>query len=110
LVSVVALPAQVLAVPPMAAGLGFTVATTLRLQPLGVVYDTMVVPAVIPVIAPLVAFAVAILLLSLLQVPPVIASVRVTVVPGQTFAVPVMVAGRAFTVTAVTLRHMPPTV
>ena len=53
----------------------------------------VVVPAVIAVTIPVVASMVAIAVLLLLQLPPLVASLSVVVVPGHTVVVPVINAG-----------------
>ena len=56
------------------------------------------VPAVPPVTTPDVD-TVAVVLLPVLQVPPVVVSVNAVVIPSHTVGVPPIVAGSAFTVT-----------
>ncbi len=60
-------------------------------------------PAATPVTTPVVLFTVAMAVFELLQLPPVVASVRVVVLPTQTLVVPPIAAtvGNAFTVTEV---------
>jgi hypothetical protein len=57
------------------------------------------VPAAAPVISPVVALARAVAVLLLLHVPPAVASLRVIDKPEQTADGPVMVEGKALTVT-----------
>ena len=59
----------------------------------------VVVPANTPVTTPVPATTVAIVVPPLLQVPPVVASLRVVVAPLQTWVVPEMVTGNGLTVT-----------
>lgn len=71
-------------------------------QPVPKVYVITEDPAKTPVTTPLSAFIVATAGVPLLQVPPVVAELSVTVEPAHTLKVPVISAGKAFT-TIVTL-------
>ena len=62
-----------------------------------------VIPVRIPVVVPIVPTAV----LLLLQVPPVLASPRVVVLPAHTGVVPVMAPGVGFTVIVVVVLQPP---
>lgn len=105
LVNVVVLATQVLAVPEIIAGNGFTVAVTDRKQPVGKTYDTIEVPAETPLIMPLVLPMRATEVLPLIQVPPMVMSVRVAVEPSHITGVPDIAAGTAFTVMTVVVRQ-----
>ena len=62
-----------------------------------------VIPVRIPVVAPIVPTAV----LLLLQVPPVLASLRVVVLPAHIGVVPIMAPGVGFTVIVVVVLQPP---
>jgi hypothetical protein len=66
------------------------------------------VPNARPLVIPLADPIVAILVLLLLQVPPVVASVSVLVYPRHTFRLPAIAAGVVFTVTTTTVAHLLP--
>ena len=88
-----------------------TVITTERVQPDGIVYTTVDVPAARPLTRPVVDPTVATEVLLLLQVPPVVTSPSELVKPTHIDGVPVM-AAIAFTVTidvAVALPQLPVT-
>jgi hypothetical protein len=68
----------------------------------------LTVPAATPVTIPVLP-TVAVAVFALLHEPPVVVVLSAVVVPGHTFAVPVMVAGVRFTVT-VADEEQPPTV
>jgi hypothetical protein len=57
------------------------------------------VPPATPVTTPVVDTTVAIVVVPLVQVPPLVASVNVVVSPWQTLVVPLMAVGSGFTVT-----------
>ena len=86
--------------PDMAAGSGYTVATTVAGVPQPLLYVTTVVPVNTPPNRPVVALMVPIAGTLLLQVPPVAASDNVVVLPMHTAGVPAIAPGLAFTVTA----------
>jgi hypothetical protein len=96
--NVVVAPAHTCNVPVMAAGAAETVTVLVEKQPVGSVYEIVDVPLAAPVTIP-VAFMVPTAGLLLLHVPPVVTQARVIVSAAQTLAGPVMVAGRAYTVT-----------
>jgi hypothetical protein len=104
----VVLPIQTEVVPVMAATVGkaltVTVVDTESLQPLPFVttYFMVVVPALTGVTIPLL-FIVATLVVVELHTPPLVASLKVVVLPIQTEVVPVMAAtvGKAFIVAQV---------
>ena len=102
---VVALPTQVLAVPEIIAGNGFTVAVTDRKQPVGKTYETIEVPAETPLMMPLVLPMRATEVLPLIQVPPMVMSVSVAVEPSHITGVPDIAAGTGFTVMTVVVRQ-----
>ena len=98
-------PAQNASVPVMAAGEPLTV-TTVEVEPQDVVYTMVTVSAATPVMMPVVEPAVAVPGVTLVQVPPPVASANVVVPPIQTVAVPVIEAGVPLTVTVtVVLLH-----
>jgi hypothetical protein len=99
--SVVDDPIHTPVAPEIVAGKGFTVSTVDVRQPVDVSLYVMIdVPAATPVTRPAPVPTVAAAVLPLLQEPPVVASVRVTVPPlSQTRAVPEIVAGAGLTVT-----------
>ena len=78
-----------------------TVITTERVQPDGIVYTTVDVPAVRPLTRPVVDPTVATVVLLLLQAPPRTDSLKLIVAPSHTEFGPVIVAGSGFTVTIV---------
>ena len=65
------------------------------------------VPALTPVTTPVPATTVAMLVLPLLHVPPVVADVRLVVLPAHNTSVPPIAAGVADTVTVDTVRQPP---
>jgi hypothetical protein len=85
-------------VGPAIAASAFIVIDVVVVQPVGITYDMVAVPAAepltIPVADPMSAFP-----LLLLQVPPVAPSARVTTLPWQTLEEPV-IGDKALTVTA----------
>jgi hypothetical protein len=88
LLNVVDKPRQRLKVPVMLAGAATTV--TVMVVVLPVIYDMVAVPAATPVSSPVVRSIVALDVLLLLQVPPEVASLNVTVLPSQTSVGPVI--------------------
>ena len=94
-------------VPEMAAGCVFTVTTTVAAQ-LPIVYDINEVPVVVPdpVTRPAVDI-VATVVVTLLHVPPLVASDNVSVKPSQIGALPVIAAGRVVTVTILVATQLP---
>ena len=97
-------PTQTLPEPVTADGKAFTVTTEVALQPVGSEYVIVDVPAATPEIFPVVAPAVATLVMLLVQVPPVVALLRVSVMPGHIGAEPV-IADNGFTVTIADLKQ-----
>ena len=98
-VSAVTAPSQIVAVPEIGDGVGFTVTVAVTKQPVPRIYDTVVMPAITPVNTPellIVATEVELLL----QVPPVVKLLSVIVVPLQTNVGPIMATGFGLTVKA----------
>jgi hypothetical protein len=92
-VKVVDEPMHTCSVPPIVAGNGFTVTTSVTVQPVtGAVYVMVAVPAETPVTMPDVPI-VAIPVLPLLQEPPEVVSLSVVVAPWHMVGVPVMAPG-----------------
>ena len=81
---------------PIATGAGFIVTIRNTKHPEGSVYIMESVPGILPVTTPVADPTEAFALLAL-HVPPGARSASVVVVPGQTVATPVIVAGTAFT-------------
>ena len=108
LVSVVVPFTQMLVIPVITAGNGFTVSTAVLRQPLVRLYVIVdVPPGAIPVATPVPRAIVATVVVPLIHVPPVGAPVRVVFVPAQMLSVPLM-DGVVFTVaTAVTVQPEP---
>jgi hypothetical protein len=99
-VNVVVEPTQTTAVPPKAAGWGFTVTGCTEKHPPAVNVKVIVgIPAATPVTTPVADPTVANAVLLLLHVPGDEASLNVVVSPTQTFIVPVIAAGCVLTVT-----------
>jgi hypothetical protein len=100
--SVSEVPWQKVAVPPIAAGDGYTVTMAVVRQPVGSVYVIVAVEVVVtvaaPVTTPVLEPTVATLVLLLLHVPPP-ASLKFVVNPAQTDRVPVIVLGNESTLT-----------
>jgi len=92
------LPAQMLVVPVMEAGVLFTVNVVVAIQ-LPMLYVIVAVPALAPVAVPVDEPIVATPVLLLLQVPPLTELVSVALLPTQTDIVPPIDAGDPFTVT-----------
>jgi hypothetical protein len=97
-VSVVVRPLQMLVVPAIAAGLGYTVIGVVIRQPVGNVYVMVVAPSATPVTTPVVEFTEAMAPLADDHVPPGEASERVLVAPRHTLETPKMGSGVGFTV------------
>jgi len=93
-------PTHACRVPPIAAGIGSTVNVAKALQPSEEVYVIVTVPAETPVTVPPV-LTVAVAELLLLQLPPVVASLSVVLLPSQTAIVPVIAFGNGSTVNVV---------
>lgn len=106
LLSVVVAVAHTCVAPVIAAGVAFTVASAVRIQPPGNMYVIIALPAVTPVTTPKLASTVAIDVLPLVHVPPVVALARVVVNPSHTCKPPVITAGSGFTV-ATSVRIQP---
>ena len=106
LLSVVLPPMHIWVVPVIAGDGGVTVITPVTAQPVPVIlYVIVVVPAVTPVTIPVDEPIVAIPVLLLLQVPPVVALLIVTVPPIHTALPPVIAAGNGLTVTVLVVAH-----
>jgi hypothetical protein len=101
-INVVDAPEQIVKVPDIIPGNGFTVTVELVLQPPEVKVIEVVPPLPTPVTAPEL-FTVAAVVLLLLHVPGPVASLRLVIDPEHTLNVPVIVAGTGFTVTVVAL-------
>jgi hypothetical protein len=101
--SIVVADGQVVPEPVIAAGAGFTVSALLAVQPFGDKYIIFAVPAPVAVTKP-VTPTVATPVLSLIHVPPLVASVNVKVALWHIGVTP-LTAATEFTVTAVTLRQ-----
>ncbi len=98
LVSAVVAPMHTLSDPAIAAGVMFTVITRVAIQPDGITYDIVDVPAATPVRSPDDASTVATAMLPLLHAPPGMAFASVTSAPTHTEAGPVMAPGVGLTV------------
>lgn len=92
-------PTQILPAPVIAVGTGFTVITTVTLQPVPIVYLIVSVPGRMPVNVPAGAI-VATAGVVCVHVPPGVASVNVALKPTHTCAVPLMADGKGLTVIA----------
>jgi hypothetical protein len=93
-------PAHTASVPAMADGNGLTVTTACAMQPVAVLVKVMIaVPADIPEKRP-VDPTVAVLVLSLVQVPGILTSDKIVDEPAHKVLIPVIAAGNGFTVTA----------
>ena len=97
------------AVPVFADGVVLTVIGNNAEQPAVDVYDIVIVPAAIPVTIP-VEVTEARLGLLLFQLPPVVVSVKVVLVPVQTVVAPVIAFGVAFTVMGAEAKQPEPNV
>jgi hypothetical protein len=84
---------------------GLTVAVTVAIQPVGSVYDIAVVPDAMPYTMPEMLPIVAIDVLLLLHLPPLVASVRVELLPWHKAVVPLIAAGEGFTETVAVTVH-----
>ena len=104
-VRLVVAPAQTVAAPEMAEGVGFTVMIVVVLQPVGNAYVITLVPGAIPVSTPVPDPITATVTSPLLHAPGTEGSVRVTDVPVQTVAGPFIARGSEFTVTVVVAKH-----
>ena len=102
---IVVRPKQTLLMPLTATGSGFTVTPTVAIQPVGKVYVIIAVPASAPPTVPVPTPTTATEISLLDQTPPAVISVSAIVNPAQTFVVPVMAAGSAYTVTIVLARQ-----
>jgi hypothetical protein len=109
---VVVLPVQTFVAPVIlpASGSGFTVTTLVATPvhpPLVTEYEIVAVPAATPVTIPVALPTVAFAVLDDDHIPPLVALLRVLVLPTHTLAVPVIVpaAGAAFTVTTAVAIH-----
>ena len=93
------------ALPVIAAGVVFTVTTCVAWQPpVVILYVIADVPAATPDTVPSVP-TVALVTVPLIQVPPVVASVRFVIIPAHTVAVPVIVPAPGFTVTTLVAKQ-----
>lgn len=92
-------------VPVIAPGELLTVIAIVARQPVGKLYVMVAVPMLRPLTRPVVAFTVAIVMLSLLQVPPAGASLSADVNPTHTEVLPLIVPGSALTVTGKVAAH-----
>jgi len=92
------------------AGSGFTVNAVVLKQPAGSVYVIVVVPADSPSTAPETGSTDAIVVLSLVHVPPVTPSLRVTVNVAHTCVIPPIAVGVGFTVSSTEAGVHPPVV
>ena len=95
-----AVPLQLAAVKSLMKALGLTVTVAVLKQPVPKVYDITDSPADWPVTTPDPGTTVATAGVSLLQVPPAVASLKVVVEPWHTVKVPVITAGKGLTITA----------
>ena len=101
LLNAVVLPTHTLAVPPIAPGIAYTVATAVAKQPVDNVYVIVVVPGSIEVTMPLEGLTIAIDILLLVHVPPEVELDNV-VLPGlHRIKLPVIAPGVGLIVTAI---------
>ena len=98
-VSVIVYPAHTPVGPPIAPGAALTVNTTDELQPPANVYVMVLVPAIMLLITPVDPPIVATNVFPLLQLPPVVASLKVVSEPAHTAAVPKIEVGCGLTLT-----------
>ena len=98
--SAVVKPRHALRMPVIGAN-GFTVTTTLVVQPAADVPIIVAVPAVTPVTIPVIELTVATAVLPLVKVTPGVASLSDVVKPTHTLGVPSILVGSAFTDTRV---------
>jgi hypothetical protein len=103
LVKVIVEPLHVLPAPDIAAGNGFTEATTDLAQPVGSIYETLAVPTPTPTIG--IGETDTTDGLSVDQVPPAVALLSRLVVPRHRLKVPVMPLGSAFTVSGLVTKQ-----
>ena len=101
-------PAQIVAVPVMAAATLLIVTWVLLVQPAPTVYMMLASPALTPDTTPVVRFTLALSAASLLHVPPDVALLSVVVCPTHTTAVPVLAPMPEFTVTVAVLAQPVP--
>ena len=78
---------------------GFTVTTTVFIHPVGIMYVIVEVPPDTPVTIPVTGSTSATVGVLVLQLPPLVPSVKLVVKPTQTVALPLMPAGIGSTVT-----------
>ena len=104
--STVTEPTQTPRLPDMGIGNGLTVTACTTAQPLGRLYEIVVLPAATPVTAPVAASMVAALILLLLHVPAEVVLPNVITEPAaQTDAGPVIAAGYGFNVSGAVVKH-----
>ena len=101
---VVVAPSHNTSVPPIAAGVEPTVITIVVAQPTAVVYVLRAVPIATAVATPLVPSIVTTPSL-LLQLPPVMSSLRLSVPPTHTGPLPVIASGMGLTVIVVVVKQ-----
>lgn len=101
LLNVVVLPTQTDVVPVIVAGSALVVKMIVVRQPVGSVYDMLLVPAETAVSAPVTDAMVATLVVALLHVPPVVVLASVVVLPAQATSVPVIASGNGLMLTVV---------
>jgi hypothetical protein len=104
---VMVLPAHTVKDAPVMGANGLTVAVAVTKQPVGNMYDIVVVPVNIPVIVP-VGLIVPTNGLLLLHTPPPVASVSVVVLSTHTDKAPAIAAGNGLTVNSTTVIHPVP--
>jgi len=97
---------QVLKVPVIRLGIGFTVTFWATPQP-ETIYEIVVVPAASAAMAPEVLPIVPVVVFVLLHVPPTVVLFSVVVTPTQEVKVPVIGLGKALTVTVFETLHAP---
>jgi hypothetical protein len=100
-------PAHNVVAPVIELAAGFTETITMRLQPDAIVYVIVVVPADKPDTTPVVTTTDPIDGLLLVHVPPVLAQLRVVVIPRQALIVPLITA-IGFTVIVLATTHPVP--
>ena len=109
--SCVVRPEHTSRVPVIIAGSGFTVTTTVDIQPVGKLYVIVAVRAVVPVAVPVTSTVLPVAkmetteVLLLLQVPDGVTSLRLVVEPWQTLSIPNIDPGSGFTVTTAVAVH-----
>lgn len=101
LLNVAVLPTQTDVVPVIVAGSALVVKMIVVRQPVGSVYDMLLVPAETAVSAPVTDAMVATLVVALLHVPPVVVLASVVVLPAQATSVPVIASGNGLMLTVV---------